>query len=160
MIVPRVTTNLPLKSMQLDPNWKHLSDIQFADSEFGSPGKIDLLLAVDVFIRILLNGWRCGPPGSPTALQTEFDWVLAGVGTSCSTANYIISNHVSVLTGDDLLRKFWEIEDGPGQSSMVFSPREVNSKAVCYYTQAIQRWQVHCPTATKPDAKVLGESRA
>ena len=72
VIVPRVTTNLPLKSMQLDPNWKHLSDIQFADPEFGSPGKIDLLLGVDVFIRVLLNGRRCGPPGSPTALQTEF----------------------------------------------------------------------------------------
>ena len=43
---------------------------RLADPEFDSPGKIDLLLGVDVFIRVLLNGWQCGPPGSPTALQS------------------------------------------------------------------------------------------
>ena len=161
VIVPRVTTNLPLKSMQLDPNWKHLSDIQFADPEFGSPGKIDLLLGVDVFIRVLLNGRRCGPPGSPTALQTEFGWVLAGgVGTSCSIANHMISNHVSILTGD-ILRKFWEIEDGPGQSSMVFSPQEksiLKQFATTHKRSKEGRFIVQLPR--KPHAKALGESRA
>ena len=56
VIVSRVTSNLPLKSMQLDAKWKHLSDIQLADPDFGSPGKIDLLLGVDIFITVLLNG--------------------------------------------------------------------------------------------------------
>jgi hypothetical protein len=31
VIVPRVIHNLPLKSMELDANWKHLSDIQIAN---------------------------------------------------------------------------------------------------------------------------------
>ena len=70
MIVPRVTFNLPLKSMQLDAKWKHLSDIQLADPDFGYPSKIDLLFGVDIFITVLLDGWRFGPPGSPTALET------------------------------------------------------------------------------------------
>ena len=124
MIVPQVTTDLPLKSMQLDTKWKHLSNIQLADPDFGSPSKIDLLLGVDIFISVLLNGWRFGPPGSPTALETEFGWVLAGgVSTGHSTANHMISNHVSIFTGD-ILRKFWEIEDGPRQDPMIFTPQE------------------------------------
>ena len=72
VIVPCVTSNLPLKSMQLDAKWKHLSDIQLADPDFGSPSKIDLLLGVDIFITVLLNSRRFGPPGSPTALETDF----------------------------------------------------------------------------------------
>ena len=48
VIVPRVTNNLPLKSMELDAKWKHLSDIQLADPDFGSPSKIDLVLGVDI----------------------------------------------------------------------------------------------------------------
>ena len=92
---------MPLKSMQPDSKWKHLSGIQFADPDLGSPSKIDLLLRVDMFISVLLNGRQLEPPGSLTALETEFGRVLAGgVGTSCSTANHMISNHVSVLTGD------------------------------------------------------------
>ena len=122
MIVSRVTSNLPLKSMQLDAKWKHLSDIQLADPDFGSPGKVDLLLGVDIFITVLLNGRRLHPAGSPTALETDFGWVLAGgVDASCSTANNMISNHVSVLTGDELLRKFWEIEDDPRKDPMMFT---------------------------------------
>ena len=50
--------------------------------------------------------------------------LAGGVGTGHSTANHVISNHVSILIGDDLLRKFWEIEDGPRQDPMMFTPQE------------------------------------
>ena len=69
MIVPRVTYNLPLNSMELDAKWKHFSDIQLADPKFCSPSKIDLLLGVDIFITVLFNSWQFGPPGSPTVLE-------------------------------------------------------------------------------------------
>lgn len=71
VIVPCVTSNLPLRSIQLDTKWKHLTDIQFADPDFDSPGKIHLLLGVDIFISVMLNGKQFGPPGSPTALETS-----------------------------------------------------------------------------------------
>ena len=84
--------------------------------------------------------------------------LVGGIRTGCSTANHMTSNHVSILTGDDLLRKFGEIEDDPGQSHDVLSSREIIIKAVYQYTQMLQRWQVHCSTTTK--TRCMGESRA
>ena len=148
--------------MQLDAKWKHLSDIQLADPDFGSPSKIDLLLGVDIFITVLLNGRRFGPPGSPTALETDFGWVLAGgVGAGHTTVNSISSNHVSILTGDDLLRKFWEIEDRPREDPMTFAPQEklvLRQFLSTYKRSEDGRFIVQLPR--KPDAKALGESRA
>ena len=50
-------------------------DIPLADPDFGRPGRIDLLLGVDIFIESLLHGRRIGPPGSPTAFETKFGWL-------------------------------------------------------------------------------------
>ena len=163
VVVPRVTANLPLKSIQLNPEWKHLSGIQLADPDFGFPSKVDLLLGVDVFVNVLLNGQRIGPPGTPTALETVFGWVLAGgVGSGRFAANNImISNHVSIFTGDDLLRKFWEIEEGPKNDPMMFSPQEklvVNQFLSTHKRSNDGRFIVQLPK--KLDAKALGESRA
>lgn len=148
--------------MELDAKWKHLFDIQLADPDFGSPSKIDLLLEVDIFDAVLLNGQRFGPPGSPTALETDVGWVLAGgVGVGHSTSDSISSNHISIVTGDDLLRKFWEIEDGPRQDPTMFTPQEKLVLKQFISTHELSkdgRFIVQLPRKT--DAKALGESRA
>jgi hypothetical protein len=63
------TTNVSLNDTLVGPTIHSLCQlealIRHTDSEFGSPSKIDLLLGVDIFIAVLLNGWRFGPPGSP-----------------------------------------------------------------------------------------------
>ena len=111
---------------------------------------------------MLLNGQRFGPFGSPTAFETDFGWVLAGgVGAGYSTGNSISSNHISILTGDDLLRKFWETEDGPRQDPMIFTPQEklVLKQFISTHKHSKDgRFIVQLPW--KPDAKPLGESRA
>lgn len=56
----------------------NLSDLHFADPDFGHPGKIDILLGIDIYADVLLQCWRNEPPGSPTAFETKFGWVLAG----------------------------------------------------------------------------------
>ena len=53
--------------------------LELADPEFGTPGAIDLLLGTEVFGKVVLNGRRFGPRGSPSALKTHFGWVLGGV---------------------------------------------------------------------------------
>ena len=85
----------------------HLSNLSLADPDFGIPGKIDLLLGADVYTDVLLHGRRCGPPGTPTAFETQFGWVLTG------RTNMHSASHPSVISGDDILRMFWEIEEGP-----------------------------------------------
>ena len=98
-----------------------------ADPDFGRPGKIDVLLGVDVYAETL-HGRRSGPSGSPTAFETIFGWVLAG---STSNNNMRVSSHHGVASfhsqlvasGDELLRRFWELEESP-KSSSDLSPEE------------------------------------
>ena len=78
VVLPKVTTNLPSTSVLFDNNWKHLSNLQLADPDFGTSGNIGLILGANVFSRAVLYGQQFGPPGSPSAFKTVFRWVLAG----------------------------------------------------------------------------------
>ena len=116
VVVPKVTCDLPLAPVPYQLNWKHISDLPLADPGFGQPGRIDILLGVDVFIDVLHHGRRSGPPESPTALETEFGWVLCcGAAPSLdSPVNVCVTSlHSFVTSGDDILRRFWEIEEAP-----------------------------------------------
>ena len=70
-----------------------------------------------MFVNVLLHGRWFGPPGSPVAFETEFGWVLAGETESCIPANHIITYHTSLVSGDDILWKFWKIEEKPMSDS-------------------------------------------
>ena len=72
LIVPRVVCDLPIFHISFDTKWTHLSNLHLADLEFGVPGRIEILLGVDIFTDVLLNGRRKGPQGSPVALETHF----------------------------------------------------------------------------------------
>ena len=107
IIMPRVTCHLPVSPVNTS-GWYHLSDLPLANPSFSQPGRIDILLGVDIFVDILLPGWRVGPHGSPSALNTEFGWVLAE-GTKASNCN--VTQNVVSVSGDDWLWKFWEVEE-------------------------------------------------
>ena len=113
VIVPRVTCELPSKHIPFDSKWEHLTDLTLADPDFGRPGKIDLLLGVEVFSDVVRQGRRCGAPGSPSAFETDFGWVLAGETNSRQPSSVLLTHHVNVDAGDSLLQKFWEIEEQP-----------------------------------------------
>ena len=49
--------------------------MKFADQEFRTPARIDLLLGAEVFISILLDGRRTGPLGTPSAINACFGWM-------------------------------------------------------------------------------------
>ena len=113
VIVPKVTCDLPVHPVPFDSKWKHLTSLSLADPTFGKPGRIDILLGVDVFADVLRQGWRTGPAGSPVAFATEFGWVLSGQAEPSSSAEHVTTHHTSVAFKDDTLRKFWEIEEAP-----------------------------------------------
>ena len=78
---------------------------------------VDLLLGADVFGRVVLHGRRFGPSGSPSVFKTLFGWVL--ISTTCHIRNshgsagscYLATTVEEQQGSEDLLRKFWEIEN-------------------------------------------------
>ena len=74
IVLPKVTCDLPVSLVPFDSSWSHISDLPLGDPAFGLPGRIDLLLGVDVFVSVLRQGRRKGPPGAPIALETEFGY--------------------------------------------------------------------------------------
>ena len=77
VIVPRVTCDLPVHTLPFHKEWKHLEGWKLADPKFGRPGRIHILLGVDIFVNVIRQGRRKGSQGSPMAIETEFGWVLA-----------------------------------------------------------------------------------
>ena len=57
-----------------------------------------------MFAEVLQQGRRIGIPGSPTALETMFGWVLAGSPKAIVSKNYVVTLHTSLLSADNVLR--------------------------------------------------------
>ena len=49
VVLPKITTKLPMFPVKIDADWKHLSDLCLADPDCGTPGYVDILLGVEVF---------------------------------------------------------------------------------------------------------------
>ena len=111
VVFPKVTTEIPSTSVSFNTEWKHLIKLQLADPDFGTPGNVDLIMGADLFCRTVRYGRRYGPPGSPSTFKTSLRWVLAGAINTNQTEQQLTTYCASNLTGDDLPRKFWEMED-------------------------------------------------
>ena len=160
IVVPRVTCDLPVHPISFCSNWNHLNDLPLADPDFGLPGKVDLLLGIDIFTEVLLHGRRIGQSGTPTAFETVFGWVLAGPTSQFTPESFVTSHHTFVTTGDDLLRRFWEIEENTKHESNL-SPEEIS--VVQHFEKTHRRTpdgRFIVPLPKKPHAPSLGESRS
>ena len=160
IVVPRVTCDLPTQPVYFNANWIHLNDLHLADPNFDQPNKIDILLGVDVYADVLLHGRRNGPPGTPVAFETKFGWVLTGKIDNLKLSSDVASHHVATLFGDDILRKFWEIEECP-RSASDHSPEE--RAVVKHFVENHKRnedGRFVVPLPKNPQTKPLGESRS
>ena len=160
VVVPRVTCIIPQRPILLKPEWKHLTGIKKADQHFGTPGKIDLLLGVDIFVAALRSGRKIGPPQAPVAIETVFGWVLAGRTDVVNSHVSITSCHISLLTGDNLLCQFWETEECPS-SDQVYSAEE--RQAVQHFKEnhfRVEGGRFCVSLPKRPTPQMIGESRS
>ena len=158
VVLPKFTCDLPVSPVSLDRRWDYIRNLHLADPDFAMPGKIDLLLGIEVFTSVMRHGRWFHDERSPVALETSFGWVIAGAVQSGQPQS-IVSHHACTLLSDGLIRKFWEIEEA--QPQHVLTP-EVKS-VVEYFNETHHqnsdgRFIVSLPK--KPDAKALGESRS
>ena len=165
VVTPKITVDLPTSKVYPSPTWTHLRGLKLADPTYSEPGRIDLLLGIDVYLSAMRQGRRTGPPGSPYALETDFGWVLGGCSgtpptTTQATANLVI-NHSLCYSTDELLRKFWEMEEAPKSNDILATTpeeKEVLEHFENSYTRLPDgKFVVSLPRSS--EVKPLGESR-
>ena len=106
-----VPSDLPLHPIPFNLKWKHLSGLQLADPVFGQPRKIDILSGSKFLLKCCSTGGGLDHLNLPSCSETKFGWVLAGRTDAGAIDGHITTFHTSLVSGDDLLRKFWEIEE-------------------------------------------------
>lgn len=149
LVNPCVTCDLPTSPVPFNVKWQHLDRLPLADPEFGALGRIDILLGIDVFSQVLLNGRRKGCRGSPAAMETIFEWVLCGDlspdSNSQRVTTYMYHSTIRSSSDDDIIHKFWEIEETPNklESSLSIEERSV----VNHYKTSHIRKPVHSTVA-------------
>ena len=160
VVVPKVTGDLLSHPIPFTQEWSRLSDLDLADPTFGQPGRVDILLGVDAFVTVLCHGRRYRPPGTAVAFETQFGWVLAGSSEGCTLPTLIDTHHVSCTTGDDILRKFWDIEDHPlTKCSLNPEERAAIQHFKTNHTQG-ESGKFIVPLPRRENTKFLGESRS
>ena len=161
IVVPRVTCDLPLQPVHNSSRWNHLLNLSLADPDFGIPGRIDLLLGADIYADVLLHGRRYGPPGTPTAFETQFGWVLTGrTNTHSVSLLSVASRHSTVTSGDEILRIFWEIEENPKDFSNLSTEERLVVRHFKETHSRSETGRFTVPLLKNPQNKSLGESRS
>ena len=150
-----MTCNLPLHPIPPNVKWEHLDGLKLSDPDFGTPGRIDVLLGVNSFVELIRNGRRKGAPGTPIAIDTHLGWVLAGNVGSSIVANHVVVHH----SLHELLRQFWETEEEPAPESMLTVDERTVLDHFYSHHSHLPDGRFIVPLPRKPNAKLIGESR-
>ena len=67
-----VTDDLPTVPVSPVTWWKHLSDMELADPNYGIPAGVDILLGGNIFCKAVLNGRWFSPTRAPSVFKMCF----------------------------------------------------------------------------------------
>ncbi|XP_036347504.1 uncharacterized protein LOC118756877, partial [Rhagoletis pomonella] len=156
LILPKITNDLPTQTLSVS-SWPHIQGSFLADPNFAKPGRIDVLVGMDVMDQLICVELRKGPSGTPMAQKTVFGWTLFGnVDSLGSPTPSLQSLHCDVQL-DRALARLWELEDSPQKQHLTheenFCENHFNST---HQRMPDGRFVVELPL--KPNT-VLGESR-
>ncbi|CAG9130227.1 unnamed protein product [Plutella xylostella] len=142
-VLRKLTSFIPDRQVKLQW-WSELSQVKLADPSFATPSKIDLLLGAEVYGQIIVDGLFKGPPGTPLAQNTKLGWIISGQvinecrdTRSCHTIS-VVSNHAKI-SGDELLKRFWELESEHSQIGKNKVLTEVEKKCEQIFTESVAR---------------------
>ena len=87
IVLPKTTSDMPSRPVPINEKWKHLVGLLLADSDFGVPRSVDILLGADIFSDAVIQGPVLGPPGTSSKINTCFDWALTGTARNLCAPN-------------------------------------------------------------------------
>ncbi|XP_004521657.1 uncharacterized protein LOC101451129 [Ceratitis capitata] len=111
LILSNITGELPTHALAVS-SWSHVNDLLLADPQFMKPGRVDLLIGMDVMEQFLCSGLRKGLPGTPMAQKTVFHWLFGSISAEESPTSRFQSLHCDVHL-ERALAKLWELEEAP-----------------------------------------------
>nr|XP_034833645.1 uncharacterized protein LOC117990292 [Maniola hyperantus] len=135
-VLKTLTSYLPSQETTVC-DWPYLENITLADPGYNTPNRIDLLLGAEVYSKIIDNGLKKSPNGV-IAQYTHLGWILSGdTHSEQPTKNkHVISMHICRCE-NDLLRKFWEIENETLTSKRKLSVEDQRCEDI--YQQTVTR---------------------
>lgn len=123
-ILPRLTRQLP-SFVTARLSWPHLTELQLADPDYGSPGPIQILIGADFYGQIIHPEIVKGVIGAPIAQNAKFGWILFGLVEAVTNPSTVAGYHSSVdYDLLELLTKFWTLEEIPSSTIKTLSPEE------------------------------------
>ncbi|XP_058811251.1 uncharacterized protein LOC131676146 [Topomyia yanbarensis] len=127
-ILEEITRELPNNAVDTS-EWVWPTDIVLADPKFHEPAYVDMIIGMEIYYDLLLEGLIRLGPGKPVLQQTTLGWVVSGrVGIQQSyQSTPSLVNVCSTEPLDDQLAKFWELESC--KSSGIMSVEETLCEA-------------------------------
>ncbi|KAL0861399.1 hypothetical protein ABMA27_008944 [Loxostege sticticalis] len=98
-VVDQITTLLPQCKMNIN-NFIIPSSLKLADTDFHIPGEVSLLLASDIFFKILKDGKVEGGSMDPVLINTRFGYIVSGC--SGDSEPLFLSNSMSIALHSQL----------------------------------------------------------
>ena len=80
-----------------------------------------MFLGVNMFVEVLLHDQWVSPLNSPVAIATKLSWIITGATNTQNTE--VVSCH-TIATSDDILKRFWEVEEPSNQTDLVCLPKK------------------------------------
>ena len=161
-----LTRDLPFQGANVVRNLPHIKDLTLADEQFDVPGKVELLLGQNVWRHLFLEGKSKGKDFEPEAWETVFGWTVLGSYKPSSqegaqqAITHVITSEEAGLTSDQLLSKFWKLEE-PSVYEPAMTPTEMEVEKhyenTHSYDVSQKKYVVRLPRSQ--NVSDLGESR-
>ena len=165
-IIDRISGFVPKSPVKISDNiFRDICKLPLADPQFNEPNEIDLLLGSAVYPDIIREGvvhFKDNVCNLVTQ-NTVFGWVVSGNSKgegSKRASSFHISLHVSTENStDELLKKFWEVEEIPHGNCWSLEEKACEDHFVSTtYRDDDGRYVVSIPW--RPGCPTLGESRS
>ncbi|XP_025191576.1 uncharacterized protein LOC112591858 [Melanaphis sacchari] len=160
IVVPKITGQLPPQNIKTICNTP--DNIELADPQFNTPQKVDILLGATHFYEFLCDGQIRPSTNGPLFQETVFGWVAAGSISENSlskmyTSNALFSTADSEPTLENVLQRFWSIEDVSDPTPYTIEERTCQEQFKNTVSRNDEgRFVVHLPF--RDDATKLGKS--
>ncbi|XP_037047939.1 uncharacterized protein LOC119082532 [Bradysia coprophila] len=114
--IKNVSADLPSTQIQRK-DWPHLNGLKLADEFYDKSSSIDILLGIEVYEEIILDGIIRKIDNSPTAMNSRLGWLMFGKVKVEDVVPQINSLHTVIHNENlnDILKSFWEMEEVPQQ---------------------------------------------